>query len=103
MGTTWSVDVRREGRAVYQRGAHRLLGTASLAKVFLLLEVAERIVEGTVDPTTVLDRRSVDPVSDSGLWQHLATDRLMVEDVAQLVGTLSDNLATNVLLDLVGL
>jgi beta-lactamase class A len=101
--TSWSVDVRREGEPVFQRDADLLLETASLAKVFLLVELGARIAAGTTDPKDVLDRRTVEPVSDSGLWQHLATDQLPVADVAVLVGAVSDNLATNVLIDLVGL
>jgi beta-lactamase class A len=101
--TSWSVDVRREGEPVFQHDAEVLLETASLAKVFLLVELGARIADGTTDPQDTVDRRTVEPVSDSGLWQHLATDQLPVADVAVLVGALSDNLATNVLIDLVGL
>jgi beta-lactamase class A len=45
----------------------------------------------------------VEPVADSGLWQHLATDVLPLVDAARLVGTVSDNWATNALLDVVGI
>jgi beta-lactamase class A len=71
--------------------------------VFLLLEVAARLESGALSPDLPVDRRSVDPVADSGLWQHLTTDVLPLSDVAQLVGSVSDNWATNALLDLVGL
>lgn len=101
--TSWSVDVRREGEPVYQRNADVLLETASLAKVFLLLELGARLAAGATDPLAAVDRRSVARVGDSGLWQHLATDQLPVADAARLVGALSDNLATNVLIGLVGL
>ena len=48
-------------------------------------------------------RRDMGPaMADSGLWQHLATDTLPLDDVARLVGTVSDNWATNVLLARVG-
>jgi beta-lactamase class A len=101
--TSWSVDIRREGQPVFQHNPDALLETASLAKVFLLLELGARMADGTTDPRDVLDRRFVDGVGDSGLWQHLATDRLPVADAARLVGAVSDNLATNVLIGLVGL
>jgi beta-lactamase class A len=42
-------------------------------------------------------------VAEAGLWQHLRVDELPVLDVAVLVASFSDNLATNVLVDLVGL
>jgi beta-lactamase class A len=46
---------------------------------------------------------TVDPVADSGLWQHLAVDSLPVTDAARLVAAVSDNVATNVLIELIGL
>ena len=51
----------------------------------------------------VADRRTTEPVADSWVWQHLVTDQLPVADAAVLVGAVSDNLATNVLVDLLGL
>ena len=51
----------------------------------------------------MLDRRTVAPVHDSGLWHLLRGRRAAVEDVAVLIGAVSDNLATNVLLDLLGI
>lgn len=102
-GVRWSVEVRREGEVVLARDPDLMLRTASVAKVLLLAEVAARIEAGELDPAAPLDRRRVEPVGDSGLWQHLATDVLPVADAALLVGSVSDNLATNALLDLVGL
>jgi beta-lactamase class A len=100
---SWSVDVRRDGEPVWQSNRELLLETASLAKVFLLTELAERMAAGVTDPLGMVERQPVDGVGDSGLWQHLATDRLPVTDAARLVGAVSDNLATNVLIRLVGL
>jgi beta-lactamase class A len=42
-------------------------------------------------------------VTDSGLWQHLSTATLPIADVATLIAAVSDNWATNVLLDRIGL
>jgi beta-lactamase class A len=58
---------------------------------------------GLLDPAQPVRRDRVAPVADSGLWQHLATPELPVVDAACLVGAVSDNWATNALLDLVGL
>jgi beta-lactamase class A len=104
-GTEWSVDIRdaASGKALFARDSHRLLRTASVAKVYLLIEIAARVVSGALDPGHIVDRRSVAPVADSGLWQHLRCDRLAVADLAVLVGSVSDNLATNALVELVGL
>jgi beta-lactamase class A len=103
--THWSVDVRdsASGATVVDFDRHRVLQTASIAKIFLLVEVAAQIASGNVDPLVPVDRRSIARVADSGLWQHFACPVLPVVDLARLVGSLSDNLATNALIDLVGL
>ena len=103
--TRWSIEVRdvATGTSLIEVNCHALLRTASVAKVYLLIEIAARLVSGDMDPLLPVDRRSTEPVADSGLWQHFASDVLPVVDAARLVGSVSDNLATNVLIDLVGL
>lgn len=77
--------------------------TASIGKVYLLCEVAERIVDGRLDPHARVARDPRLAVADSGLWRHLSQDSLPLCDVCVLVAAVSDNWATNVLLDMVGL
>lgn len=102
-GVEWSACVRGvDGDVVWQQDAGRVLPTASVGKLLLLLETARRIDAGSSSPALLLSRGR-DPVGDSGLWQRLATTELPVADLAQLVGAVSDNLATNVLLRHVGL
>lgn len=100
----WSVSVvdLGSGEVLASHDPDRLLSTASIGKVFALIELAERLSSGTLTLDQPLDRRAVTPVADSGLWQHLSTDVLPLADVAQLVGAVSDNWATNVLIDLLG-
>jgi beta-lactamase class A len=101
----WSVCVvdADTGAVLADRDPGLTMRTASVAKVFALIELAVRLDAGDLRPGMLLDRRSVAPVRDSGLWQHLRADELPLEDVAVLVGSVSDNLATNALLDLLGL
>jgi beta-lactamase class A len=73
------------------------LPTASVGKLLLLVAAAR------TDGGTLLRRDAVASVADSGLWQHLRTPALSVHDCAVLVGAVSDNLATNVLLRHLGL
>lgn len=101
--TSWSVEVRIDGRVEADHDPSRLLPSASVGKLFLLIEVARRIGDGRIDPDALVRRDAVSSVADSGLWQHLATEALPVRDLAVLVGAASDNQATNALLDLVGL
>ncbi|MBX3094703.1 MAG: serine hydrolase [Cryobacterium sp.] len=80
-----------------------VLPTASVGKVLLLVEVAARLAEGGSSDLEILDKNSVDAVADSGIWQHLQAPSPPLADLAALVGSASDNLATNVLLAHVGL
>jgi beta-lactamase class A len=101
----WSAAVAdaATGAQLAVRDPDRVLPAASMGKLLLLLEAAAGMLDGRLDPTQLLARTADDAVSDSGLWQHLRLDALPAEDVALLVGTVSDNLATNVLLRHVGL
>lgn len=101
----WSVravDVATD-RELCRHDADDVLPTASVGKVLLLVETARQVEAGELDPALPLERTGTDAVQDSGIWQLMAADRLGVADVAHLVGIMSDNLATNVLLRRVGL
>ena len=77
--------------------------TASIGKIFLLLAVLDDIDAGRIDAGEVLDVIDEDLVADSGLLQHLDRRSMSVIDLCRLVGAVSDNLATNVLLRRIGL
>jgi beta-lactamase class A len=94
----WSIVI---GAAAHE--PDRRLSTASIGKILLLAETARQLEERLIDPGEPLARRPELAVADSGLWQHLATDALPVADLAVLIAAVSDNYATNVLLDRVGL
>lgn len=101
---TWSVCVRDgSSMPLGLLGADVPLRTASVGKVLLLLEVARAMSVGELGAQEPLRREAADHVADSGLWHTLAVDTLPAADVAALVGAVSDNLATNVLLRRVGL
>jgi beta-lactamase class A len=86
-----------------ESGADQVLRTASIGKILLLLAVAEELEMERMEHDELLDRCSVEWVGDSGLWRHLTVEVLPLIDVVTLVGAVSDNLATNVLLRRVGL
>lgn len=79
------------------------LPTGGLGKVLLLVEVAAQIHDGTLDPLEIVERASVDPVTTSGMWQHLKAPALPVIDLAVLTAANGDALAANALLHRVGL
>lgn len=103
-GVTWSVSVRdSSGMQLGGVGENVPLRTASVGKVLLLIETARLITSGELSPDEPLTRSLDLWVGDSGLWHTLSVETLPLVDVAALVGAVSDNLATNVLLRRVGL
>src|SRR3954454_3138912 len=103
-GVTWSVCVRDgSGMPLASAGADAPLRTASVGKVLLLVETARLIAAGDLSPDEPLASAGHRWVGDSGLWHTLSIETLPLIDVAALVGAVSDNLATNVLLRSVGL
>jgi beta-lactamase class A len=91
------------GRVLLSVDDSLVLPTASIGKVLLLLEVSARLGNGTDSRYEILDREPADDAADSGLWQHLAAPSFPLADLAVLVASTSDNMATNALLRRVGL
>jgi beta-lactamase class A len=79
-----------------------VLPTASTIKLAILYELAHAVDEGRVkwDDTRVLDRRRAVP---GGLLHDLGTPTLSLRDYAVAMAVLSDNTATNVLIELLGM
>lgn len=100
----WSICIRdAAGRRLAHHDCDASLATASAGKLLLLAEVARQCDEGSLDCNESMDRNLVAPVADSGIWQHLQAQQFSVRDLCVLVASVSDNLATNVLLNRVGL
>ena len=102
-GLEVAASIRVEGSPPEAVNADADLSIASVGKVLLLIEVARQIEAAVLDPRETLSRESVGQVADSGLWQHIEIVSLTIPDLAILIGSVSDNLATNVLLARVGL
>lgn len=98
----WSVRIQQDQRIAVDLHADRPLSIASVGKILLLVAAAERIVADPGFAAFEL-RRPLEQVADSGLWQHLSAPALSVHDACVLIASVSDNLATNALLGLVGL
>ena len=77
--------------------------TASTIKLAIVYELFKRVEEGSVDlnQTIVLDRANA--VGGSGVLHELGTPTLSIRDYATLMVVLSDNTATNVLIDRLGM
>jgi len=105
LGAEWSISVRRNDQpdAFLEHEPAKLLRTASVAKVFVLMELADRLAAKEIAADQLVDRRGTPAVLDSGLWRAMRADSFPVTDLAVLVGAHSDNWATNALIDLCGL
>ncbi len=92
------VDVETGARV--QRRGDETFPTASLIKVPILVTVFDLVAKGQIsldDPLTVL---KIDQVPGSGVVQYLHNGTILtVKDAAWLMTTISDNTATNLLLD----
>ena len=104
-GVRWSAAVvdATSGDTLWEHDADRVLKTASVGKIFLLVEVARRAAEGTLDLAEEVARREDEMVADSGVWHTLAVDALPIADICGLICAVSDNLATNVLVRRLGI
>ena len=87
------------GARLHRRG-DETFPTASLIKVPILVTVFDLVAKGQIsldDPLTVL---KIDQVPGSGVVQYLHNGTVLtVNDAAWLMTTISDNTATNLLLD----
>jgi beta-lactamase class A len=74
--------------------------TASLIKVPILVTVYDLYASGRLSPDDHLTVLKIDKVPGSGILQHLHDGMVItVADAAWLMATISDNTATNLLLD----
>ena len=104
-GLRWSarvVDVDT-GERLFETNPDAVHKTASIGKLFLLIEIARQAEAGQLSLEEKVDRRTEEPVADSGIWYTLDADTMTIDDACRLVGAVSDNLATNVLIGRVGL
>lgn len=89
-----------EGGARLSRRGDETFSTASLIKVGILVTVFDLVAKGQLsldDPLTLL---KIDQVPGSGVAQFLHNGAILtVRDAAYLMMTISDNTATNLLLD----
>lgn len=95
------IDLKSGDR--FDRLADEAFPTASTIKLAVLYELLKQSEEGRLDldRPALLDRMQV--VAGSGVLQHLRAPSLSLRDHAALMMILSDNTATNVVIDAVGI
>lgn len=101
---SWSVCLRdAQGHVLAELDAEVPLPTASVGKLFLMTEVALQYEKGSIARDDLLSRNPSVAVKNSGILQYLTQESLPVEDLVVLVASVSDNYATNILLERIGL
>jgi beta-lactamase class A len=84
--------------------ANELFPTASVIKLAVLLTLMQQVEDGQYSLDDPVMLRRADHVAGSGILQHLSPGLTMpIRDWAFLMMSVSDNLATNVLIDHVGM
>ena len=73
--------------------------TASVGKLLLAHRGRAAARRRSAQRCRLAERESALAVADSGLWQHLQVDNLSIDDLCVLIAGVSDNLATNVVLE----
>lgn len=77
---------------------------ASCIKVFILIELFNQIRNGKINKQLEIEYLDKHYVNGSGIMQYLTKGiRLPIIDVATLMMIISDNIATNMLIDLLGI
>ncbi|OBC10640.1 serine hydrolase [Gordonia sp. 852002-50816_SCH5313054-c] len=101
----WSVRLIEADTAkvIAEHAPGRLLKTASVGKTFLLAEVARQISVGTLDAMQTITPTAADVVADSGILYLMKQKEMRIDDLCLLIGAVSDNTATNMLLRRIGL
>ncbi|HWR15215.1 MAG TPA: serine hydrolase [Terriglobales bacterium] len=92
------------GETMYYH-ADEVFPTASSIKVALLAELYRQAEKGTLNLTDTYIVRKEDDAPDSAIFNGLTpgVTKLTLRDLAQMVVAVSDNAATNVLIDKVGM
>lgn len=97
-----AINLQTEETIGYQ--AEDVFPTASVIKLPVLLALMQQVEDGLYSLDDPLMLRRGDQIGGSGLLQHLSPGLTMpLRDWAFLMMNISDNLATNVLMDHVGL
>lgn len=98
----WHAVHLDDGRTLSHRADERF-GTASVIKVALVAYALDLVARGaaSLDEVLVLPPRG-ERVTGGGILKHLDADRLSLRDLCELTIVVSDNAATNAVLDRCG-
>jgi beta-lactamase class A len=92
----------KSGTVFFEKDADRQLPSASTIKLLIMIEAYRCFLTGKLDLYSKVSISNADKVEFS-LITEMNTDRYTVKDLILLMMTISDNTATNVLIDILGM
>jgi beta-lactamase class A len=102
-GTAGVAIITPEGERFSHNGG-KVFRSASTVKIPVMVEIFRLIEQGELDPTDLIVLGDDDHVPGSGVLAHLHEGlELTLDDLLYLMISISDNSATNMLVDLAGL
>jgi beta-lactamase class A len=97
----WYRDL--ETGETFGRGEHTVHSSASIIKIFIMVYLFQKFEDGSLNPETAIPLRPEQIAPSAGVLSYLKDVREMsIRDLIQLMIIVSDNSATNVLIDLAG-
>lgn len=101
-GGSWRIAARLGGDALFSREPRTVVPAASTVKTAILLAALEQIDRDALEPDLSLELPRV-RTGGSGVLSHLpGVERLSVTELLTLMVAVSDNTATNLLIDTLG-
>ncbi|WLR57046.1 serine hydrolase [Mesobacillus subterraneus] len=97
-----SLFLEIEGEII-EFNSHLVYQSASLIKLPILLEGLRQIETGKLQKDRPVTIREIDKTGDTGVLQAMKVPHLPLEDLLALMIIVSDNSATNLLIDLIGI
>lgn len=102
-GVRVGLVARRLGGAIESHRADEIFLSASTIKIGIIIELFRQVDSGELSLDQAYVLQQTDQAAGSGVLQHLTRGvRLPLRDLCYLMMSISDNLATNILIDQVG-
>jgi beta-lactamase class A len=88
---------------VIEFNSNKVFQSASLIKLPILFEALRQLEDGILQPDRLISVRPEDKVGDTGVMQAMNTKQITIHDLLTLMIIVSDNSATNLVIDLLGM
>ncbi|MEN1937846.1 serine hydrolase [Paenibacillus sp. 102] len=94
-----NVSIMIQGEIIYRYNEQLVHPSASLIKLPILSYAIEKVKDGTLEPYELIPISSLEKTGGSGIVASLHTPNITIQDLITLMITVSDNTATNWLIN----